>query len=515
MIQSRYSLGALLYLLSFGCTSNNQTVTDREPSLPNILYILADDLGYGDIASFNPDSKIETPELNKLAKDGMKFTDAHSPSAVCTPTRYGILTGRYCWRSRLPVGVLRGYGRALIEPDRLTVASLLQSQGYRTGVVGKWHLGLDWVLKEGAAIGQTDQSTTANSVGMVTDLDSELLDFSKKPTDGPLDHGFDYSYILPASLDMDPYCYLENDELVTLPSDSTAGNDLNTGYTGAFWRAGRIAPDFEFDQVLPNFIDKAIQFIRETERRGSPFFLYLPLAAPHTPWMPTNPYSNISQAGNYGDFVSMVDAEIGRVLRSLVELGLEENTLVIFTSDNGPFWPPNMIESYEHRSAGSLRGMKADAWEGGHRIPFIAKWPGKIKPESESKALTSLTNLMATCAEVVGLDLPAEAGEDSHSILPILMGDSNAVANQKAIIQHSSKGVFVVRRGDWKLILGRGSGGFSQPTTYQPKVGEPAGQLYDLSIDLQETTNLYNEQPDVVAELSGILEEFRKTGRSN
>ena len=512
----RFVIWILAVLLYAGCKEQSSE-ENQEPASPNIVFILADDLGYGDLAVYNPGSKISTPNLDRLAAQGMRFTDAHSPSSVCTPTRYGILTGRYCWRSRLPQGVLRGYGRALIEPGRLTVASLLQQHGYRTGVVGKWHLGLDWVVKEGHEQALSSEADTRiNDLGMVTEMNPNHIDFTKKPTDGPLDHGFDYSFILPASLDMDPYCYLENDGLVTLPIDSTEGNDLNTGYTGAFWRAGRMAPDFEFEKVLPTFVDKAIQFIKlsTTERTSKPFFLYLPLAAPHTPWAPTGPHLGTSGAGSYGDFVSMVDAEMGRVFSTLRELGIEENTIVFFTSDNGPFWTPALIEQYGHRAAGNKRGMKADSWEGGHRIPFIVRWPGNIVPGAVNHATISLTNLMATAADLVGSELPFDAGEDSHSILPLLMGADPALYPDPALIQHSSKGFFVVREGPWKLILGRGSGGFSAPVTYSPRGGEAPGQLYHLDDDPKETQNLYQQQPDKVKELHGILEKFKSEGRS-
>lgn len=488
--------------------------SSKEAELPNIVYILADDLGYGDLAVYNPASKIPTPNLDQLAAEGMRFTDMHSPSSVCTPTRYGILTGRYCWRSRLPRGVLRGYGRALIEPDRMTVGELLQEYGYHTGVVGKWHLGLDWVLKEGSEQALEDPSTSVSELGIVTEMDPEAIDFTKKPTDGPLNHGFDYSFILPASLDMPPYCYLVNDSLTAIPSEYTPGNDLNTGYTEAFWRAGGIAPGFEFDRVLPTFKQKALTYIEERAAGEQPFFLYLPLAAPHTPWVPTAEFEESTGAGTYGDFVHMVDDAIGEVLRKIEELGLKENTLVIFTSDNGPYWTPALAEQYHHRSAGPLRGMKADAWEGGHRIPFIARWPQRIQPGTESAALSTLTNLMATCADLLGADLDADQGGDSFSILPVLTGQSETVPGQPAVVHHSSRNFFALRKGDWKLILGRGSGGFSEPRVVEPAPGEPTGQLYNLAQDLQERQNRYAEHPAIVAELSALLERFREKGRS-
>ncbi len=479
-------------------------------STPNIIYILADDLGYGDVSAYNPESRIQTKNIDKLAAEGMRFTDAHSPSSVCTPTRYGILTGRYCWRSRLPQGVLRGYGRALIEVDRPTVASFLQSHGYVTGVVGKWHLGLDWVVKEGHDSALTDTSALINDLGMVQEMDPIHIDFSKKPTDGPLDHGFQYSYILPASLDMDPYCYLENDVLVEEPTDYTPGNDLNTGYTEAFWRAGKKAPGFEFDQVLPNFCDYAVQFIEEQASGDHPFFLYLPLAAPHTPWVPTTEFRSATEVGTYGDFVTMVDDAVGQILTALERTGKKDETLVIFTSDNGPFWTPELIEKYQHRSAGNLRGMKADAWEGGHRIPYIVRWPGQVAAGTQSTALTSLTHLFATIAEVLQVPVPKGYAEDSYSILPILLGTAKDVVSQPAVIHHSSRGYYAIRKGDWKYIDGLGSGGFSPPRSYDPKPGEPTGQLYNLRRDPGEMENLFSTHPGKVRELTTLLTSIKK-----
>ena len=498
------TLTVLIGVLGISC--NKKEVIKN----PNIVYILADDLGYGDVSIYNSASKIKTPHIDQLASEGMRFTDAHSPSSVCTPTRYGILTGRYCWRSRLPQGVLRGYGKALLERERTTVASLLQENGYITGVVGKWHLGLDWVLKQEFKDSINDKTTSANEYGMVTQLNGDWIDFSQKPTDGPLNHGFDYSYILPASLDMEPYCYLENDVLTALPNEHTPGNDLDTGSyaTGAFWRPGRITKGFDFYEVLPRFIDKAKKFVQSQSKNEKPFFLYLPLAAPHSPWVPKENYDGSSGAGQYGDFVQMVDAQVGDFLKSLDANGISENTIVIFASDNGPFWKPDFIERFDHKAAHNYKGMKADIHEGGHRIPFMVRWPGKVKKGSKSNFRTTLTNLMATIADVVGVTLNDGTAEDSQTILPVLLENEDLVTEALPLIHHSSKGFFAIRKGDWKLIEKRGSGGFSAPVVVEPQEGEPEGQLYNLAEDPSETTNLYNEKPELVeallAELNGI-----------
>ena len=500
--------GLCLLTLFFQCSRRLPERTGDVVTRPNIVYILADDLGFGDVSCYNPEGKIRTPNIDRLAAQGMRFTDAHAPSSVCTPTRYALLTGQYAWRSRLPTGVLRGYGRALIDTNSYTVGSYLRERGYHTGVVGKWHLGLDWRVKAGHEEALRPGSYGVRKNGMVSDMEADHIDFNVPPTGGPLSRGFQYSFILPASLDMDPYCYLENDTLTELPSGYTPGNDLNTGYTGAFWRAGKMAPSFKFDQVLNTFTDKAVAYLGERATGEEPFFLYLALAAPHTPWVPTPGYQGTSQAGTYGDFVQMVDAAVGKVLRTLDSLHLDENTIVMFASDNGPFWRPAFIDQFNHRAAGPWRGMKADVYEGGHRVPFIVRWPGKVKEGSISAAPTTLTNLAATVQQVLGGE-PVTAARDSYSILPVLLQQADTVPGQPAIVHHSSMGHFAVRQGDWKLIEKPGSGGFSEPAQYQPAMGEPIGQLYNLADDPQESRNLYDQFPSKVSQLKTVLEVIR------
>jgi arylsulfatase A len=315
--------------------------TPAGDSPPNIVLILADDLGFGDLGSYNPDSRIPTPNLDRLAAEGIRFTDAHSPSSVCTPTRYGIITGQYGWRTRLKRGVLHGYSPNLIDTSRTTVASLLQDNGYTTAVIGKWHLGLG---------------------------DSEPVDYGRPLSPGPRDHGFDYFFGIPASLDMTPYVYVENEYVLALPTDSIGPGSESYESGGPFWRGGPIAPGFQHIDVHPRLTEKAVEFIESST--GKPFFLYLPLASPHTPWLPTAAFSGVSQAGDYGDFTAMVDATVGEVMAALERIGQSERTLIIFTSDNGSYWPAGFIEQYEHRSNGNWRGMKADIWESGHRVPF-------------------------------------------------------------------------------------------------------------------------------------------------
>ncbi|MDP4285260.1 MAG: arylsulfatase [Bacteroidota bacterium] len=506
----------LLLIMAYSChqKDNAPSSVSEKITPPNIVYILADDMGYGDISTYNPESKIFTPNINQLASEGMRFTDMHAPSSVCTPSRYGILTGDYCFRSLLPHGAITGYGRALILPGQATVASLLKQNDYYTAIIGKWHLGLDWVVKPGHESALQIPENDPGGVRMVRDMNPDDIDFTKPPTDGPLKHGFDYSYILPASLDMGPYCYLQNDTLTEPITETTKGNELNPpgtpNYaTGAFWRPGPMSAGFDFNNVLPTFTNKAVEFIKNQEHATKPFFLYFAMPAPHTPWLPSKEFIGKSKAGLYGDYVTEVDAMIGKVLAAIKESGSVSNTIVIVTSDNGPYWRPAYIEKYNHRSAYIFRGMKADAWEGGHRVPFIVRWPNHIKAGSVSNLISTLTNLMATCADLVGGDKRADSSFDSYSLLPVLLQKPDSSSVQKPIINESSGGLYAVRKGSWKLIEGRGSGGFSKPVTYHPKPGEAKGQLYDIKTDPSETNNLYLQDPGKVDSLSHLMDSIK------
>ncbi len=508
MIQYKKSISAVATICCFLMLASTNLNAQNKSGLPNIVYILADDLGFGDVSINNPQSKISTPHIDGLAQQGMRFTDAHTTSSVCTPSRYSILTGRYPWRSRLSVGVLHGYSRTLIEKNQPTVASFLQSKSYQTGVVGKWHLGVDWVLKDAFKDSLKPEYNKDNMYGIASDMDPKQIDFTKAPTEGPKTQGFNYSYILPASLDMAPYCYLENDQLTEQPTGYTNGNKLESGYTGPFWREGLMAPSFEFYNVLPNFTNKATAFIKKQANAKTPFFLYFPMPAPHTPWLPKPGYVGKSKAGEYGDYVVEVDDAVGQVLHVLDSMGLSKNTIVIFASDNGPYWRENFVAQFNHKSAGEFRGMKGDAYEGGHRVPFIVRYPGKVKAGSISDATTTLANLLATCADLLGDHSEKYQTEDSYSILPILTGKATTVAEQPAIINISSKGFYDIRKGSWKLITKIGSGGFTAPVEIKPKPGEPIGQLYNLATDIHEDNNLYNQNPQKVKELSDLLNKI-------
>jgi len=478
----RYSVALALLCLPV------QAVAQPAPAArqPNIVIILADDLGYGDLRSYNADSKIPTRHLDRLAAEGMRFTDAHSPSGVCTPTRYGLLTGRYAWRTKMKKGVLNGYSPLLIEPGRLTLASLLKQRGYATAAIGKWHLGL------GTA---------------------EPADFTRRLDPGPQQVGFDYFFGIPASLDMPPYVFVENHAATVPPTGTIAASEMRRRGGNGYWRAGAIAPGFTHEGVLPALTEKAVSFIGK-QSPAKPFLLYLPLTGPHTPWMPTAEFRGKSGADYYGDFVVQVDAAVGRVLGALDQAGVGANTLVILTSDNGAHWLPSDIEKWGHRANGGWRGQKADIWEGGHRVPFIARWPDTIRAGSTRTDLVCLTDLFATVAAIVSVPLSADAAEDSFSLLPALRGRTLQAPIREAVVHHSSDGTFAIRQGPWKLALALGSHGFSEPKDIAPKPGEAQGQLYNLEEDPREERNLWLEKPETVAKLTALLKKYQADGRS-
>jgi arylsulfatase A-like enzyme len=488
-----HQLGAVFAVLA---TWLSAPLRSAEPLRPNILYILCDDLGYGDIHALNPQrGKIATPNLDRLAAKGMVFTDAHSGSSVCTPTRYGILTGRYCWRTRLQANVLSGTSPHLIDPDRLTVAALLRRHGYATACIGKWHLGMDWPRKPKVADKQKP--------GEGWDIDYE-----KPITNGPNAAGFDYYFGISGSADMPPYTLIENDRVTVVPS-----------VTKQWIRQGAAAADFEVVDLLSALTRKAVAYLDERARdakKGKPFFLYLALNSPHTPILPSRQWQGKSGLNAYGDFVMQTDAAVGELLATLEHHGLAENTLVIFTSDNGcsPAAGIGELERKGHFPSAVYRGYKADIWDGGHRIPFLACWPGKIKPHSRSDQLICLTDLMATCADMLGEKLPDNAAEDSVSILPALLGLDKAPLRE-AVVHHSINGRFAIRQGQWKLELCPGSGGWGKPTDEKAvDEGLPSVQLYNMTRDLGEQRNLSKEQPETVHRLTRLLEQYVADGRS-
>jgi arylsulfatase A len=473
---------------------------------PNVVLILADDLGYGDVGAFNPAGRIPTPHLDRLAREGLRFTDAHTASAVCTPTRYALITGRYPWRTRMPRGVLWGNGDALIEPGRVTVPSLLRGAGYHTAGIGKWHLGLRWAAAPGTTADRTTNSETAPV---------DWIDYSSRIADGPTHHGFDEFFGIPASLDMRDYLYVDGDRVLEPPTTMIAGAPSKEP---AFHRPGRAAPSFRPERVLRDLTTRAVQHIRARSSESQPFFLYFALTAPHTPVLPTAGFAGRTGLGPYADFVAEMDAAIGEVLGALEQTGAAKNTLVIFASDNGPAPIAGMIDSLRaqgHDSAGGWRGAKQDLYEGGHRVPLIVKWPGAVAPGTTSRTAVGLVDVLATLAELVGQPLGNDGGEDSVSFLPLLRQPEAPFERRSALVVQSGNGSLAIRDKQWKLCLAPGSGGLSAPVPGSAdERGLPPVQLFDLERDPTERTNLQAAQPEIVSRLTALLERYRTTGRS-
>jgi arylsulfatase A-like enzyme len=448
----------------------------RAATKPNVLVILADDLGIGDVGCYSPEAKVKTPNLDRLARQGMRFTDAHSPSSVCTPTRYGLLTGRYCWRSRLKSGVLNGESPSLIELGRETLASLFEKAGYRTGGFGKWHLGLGRDAK---------------------------TDYTKELRPAPADYGFGEYFGIPASLDMPPYLYIDGRRAVELPT-ATIG-DNGEAKRGQYWRGGGIAPGFRMEEVVPKITARAVEFVK----KPGPFFAYVPLPAPHTPWVPAAQYQGKSRAKLYGDFVEQLDDSVGQILAACDVT----NTLVIFTSDNGAPWEKrDMEENGGHWANRMWRGQKSDVYEGGHRVPFLVRWPGQVKAGTVSDVPVCHVDILRTACQAAGITVPQGAGEDSFAMQPALAGAKGEKAVRPHLISHAGNGLFAIREGGWKLIEGLGSGGFTQPVKVDPKPGGPRGQLFHLAVDPYERDDVYGQHPEQVARLQKLLDAARARG---
>ncbi|MFC7338721.1 arylsulfatase [Haloferula chungangensis] len=444
---------------------------------PNIVYIMTDDQGYGDVQSLNPDrGKIPTPGIDRIGREGMSFTDAHSGSAVCTPTRYGLLTGRYSWRTKLQKGVVQGFAPCLIAEDRPTVASFLKQQGYHTAIIGKWHLNFQYADPESGEI-----LKRKGKKGGLAPVGSRI-------PDGPVNRGFDYFHGFHHAGDMKGV--IENDKV--------------------------IAHEDEI-HMLPRLTRKAVEYIDgRAEAKDQPFFLYVPYGSPHSPIVPTQEWKGRSGLNDYADFVMQTDDGVRQILEALDRNGFAENTLVVFTADNGCSKVADIpkLEKMGHYPSAHLRGSKADLWDGGHRVPFLVRWPGKIKAGSTSKQLICHTDLFASCADILEQTLPEKAAEDSVSFLPALAGQP-IVSTREGVIHHSISGHFGYRQGKWKLLLARGSGGWTSPKENEAtKQGAPVAQLYDMEADPGETTNLYESQPEVSARLLAQLEEDVTRGRS-
>lgn len=487
MLKSLASLTVICLLPLLAACGTADVQTEETATKPNIIFIFADDMGYGDVGSFNASSKIDTPNIDALATQGIRFSDAHTAGSTCQPSRYGLLTGRY------PLRLTRSYQEGLIAPERTTLATMLKSAGYKTAMVGKWHLGL---------VGEKNPIENTDLVG------------------GPLDHGFDSFFGMPASLDIQPYYYIEGRRPALMPtadvadSIGTAPEGVTRKIQGPFYRGGKMSPGFDHTAVVGDFATRSEELIGKfSTDKDNPFFLYLALPAPHTPWLPEERFRGKSGAGDYGDYVLQVDDVVARIDVALAKAGIVEETLIIFSSDNGPVWYDANITEYGHDSAGGLAGMKGDVVEGGHRVPLLVRWPGKVAAGSNSNALVNLTDTLATFAELTGVKLKGGEGIDSISYLPHLLDNSHPSPRSIDIRIGSSssnkRAHYSVRKGDWKLITGKGYGGFSDgndPTLANNNPYE--GRLYNLKEDVAEQNNLYGEHPEIVSELTADLDAF-------
>lgn len=500
---------ALLLFASFCAT------TQGAPPKPNILLILADDLGYGDVRCYNSEAKVATPHIDQLASEGMRFTDAHSPATVCTPTRYSLMTGQMAFRVPNGGTVFQGVGGpSLIAPGRLTLPAMLRNQGYATAAVGKWHIG--WTFRDKS--GEPIHDGRLEAVHRV--------DFSRRIEGGPVDHGFDQFFGTACCPTTDwLYAFIENDRIPVPPSGPLDKSTIPKHPYSVDCRPGLIAPDFPMEEVDMVFLKKSREFIAEHVRKSpeQPFFLYHAAQAVHLPSLAGKDFRGKTKAGPHGDFIGELDFVVGELLKELKAQGIADNTLVIFTSDNGPETTSvvHMREDYSHDGARPWRGVKRDDWEGGHRVPFIVRWPGWVQAGSTSGQLACLTDVMATVAAITGAELPNDAAEDSFNLLPALDGTSTGPIRPYLLTQaFAGARTLSIRRGEWKFLDHQGSGGnnYSKGELARYALPDTApqapGQLFNLTTDPGETTNLYSQRPEIVKELKALLDQSKESGRS-
>ena len=502
---------SLLLLLITPCLS-----VRGQGEMPNILFILADDLGYGDVGCYNPESKVPTPHLDRMASQGMLFTDAHSPSTVCTPTRYSILTGRMAFRTGMR-GVFTGAGGpCMIEEERLTLGGMLQQRGYETALFGKWHVGMTFFDKDGKPINENGLEAVRR------------IDYSRAMPDAPIHRGFDHFFGSVCCPTTDwLYAFIDGDRIPVPPTGIIDRGPLPKHAYSRDNRPGMIAPGYSMEEIDLQFLEKSLAFLDEHARKKEkkPFFLFHSTQAVHLPSFPADAFKGKTKAGPHGDFIFQLDHVVGELLKALDRHKLADNTLVIFTSDNGPEVPTilAMRRDHKHDGARPWRGVKRDQWEGGHRVPFIARWPGRIKANSRSDQVLCLTDMMATCAALTGAKIPAKDGEDSVNMLPALLGKDQGKPIRQYTLHQTISLALAIRRGPWKYLDHKGSGGnnYNRPGTWgmkqyvlPEKAPDALGQLYNLESDPGETTNLYFKNPEIVRELKGKLEEFKKSGRS-
>jgi arylsulfatase A len=481
---------------------------DQSPSWPNVVILYADDMGYGDLAIQNPQSKIPTPNLDKLAMQGVRFTDAHSSSGICTPSRYALLHGRYHWRKFH--GIVNSFDQPILDNDRTTLAELLKTKGYNTACIGKWHLGWDWnaIKRPGAELQNVDDQGSP-----VKAFAADAWDWSKPIPGGPLSHGFDY-YFGDDVPNFPPYAWFENDRVITEPTVQrttprpTAEGNWET-------RPGPSVKDWDYWAVMPTLTQKAVDWIG-TQEKEKPFFLYVPFTSPHAPIIPTKEFVGKSSAGGFGDFVVQTDDAVGRILKALEEHGFKENTIVIFSADNGPeHYAYARVKNFDHRSMGPLRGLKRDLWEGGHRVPMIVRWPGQVPVGKVQDGLISQIDLYATIATIVAADIPKGSAEDSYNQVDFIRCKKSSARD--TLVHNTNANNYGLRQGDWVLIAAPTGGVSKVPEWFDQANGygknSHPGELYNLKEDLAQKNNLYAEHPEKVTAMKAALENVRSRGQ--
>jgi len=482
--------------------------SDKKDKLPNIVIIYADDMGFGDLNCQNPDSKIPTPNLDKLASEGMRFTDAHSSSGICSPSRFAMLTGTYHWRNQY--GIVGAFGKPFFKDTDITLPQVLKTKGYTTACIGKWHLGWNWefINKPSGEVMQWGQMTKFYR--------PEDIDWTKPVAGGPLARGFDY-YFGDGTINFPPYAWMENDRFVEVPTEEMDINNIGFETKEGEWefRPGPKEKDWNPYKVLPALAKRTVEWIADQDE-NKPFFLYFALPSPHAPIIPNDEFDGKSQAGAYGDFMVQTDWVVGQVLKALKDKGLEDNTIVIFSADNGPeayAWA--RAEKYGHFSMGNFRGLKRDVWEGGHHIPFIFKWPGKVKANSASNEVLSQVDVMATLASFTGIELPANAAPDSYDFSAVLTGKEYVSPLREATIHNTNKAIWGIRKGDW-LYINNSTGGLRKmPESFMKLRGytefDTDGLLFNMAKDPEQRVNLYKEYPEKCDELDSLMQEYRNS----
>ncbi len=499
---------ALGFSLIVSILTNCSQVENR---YPNIVIIYADDMGYGDLNCQNPESKIPTPNLDQLASEGMRFTDAHSSSGICSPSRFALLTGTYHWRRQH--GIVGAFGKPFFKDSDITLPQLLKEKSYNTACIGKWHLGWDWEFKNEPS-GEVMQWGRMRKFYLAKDID-----WSKPVAGGPLDRGFDY-YFGDGTINFPPYAWVENNTFLQAPTAEMDVNNIGFDTKEGQWefRPGPMVEGWNPYEVLPTLTKKTVAWINERDDK-KPFFLYFALPSPHAPIIPNDEFDGKSQAGGYGDFMFQTDWVIGEVLKALKKKGLEENTIIIFSADNGPEkYAFERAQRYDHFSMGNFRGLKRDVWEGGHHVPFIIKWPGHVEAGAVSEEVVSQVDIMATVAGIIGMELPENAAPDSYNLLPVIKGEPSQSPLREATVHNTYKNKWGLRQGKWLYINNSTGEETKMPESFKKLRGytdfETKGLLFDMENDPEQHVNLYEKYPETISKMDELLQKYREEGSS-